>query len=129
MFMSRRGITFCEPSHEIGWQFTDATQFVTTFPWLLISFCLLVHATGSFLLAIGLIDLALALTAAVGIGMQAQYLPGTRGGCSDSKARAWQVNGDHKSFFVVASELGHRKTPSASCKAFVEVWQLAAACL
>src|SRR3954453_19138318 len=98
---------------------------MTLFPWLFISTLLIYKIRGAWFLLLAVIDLALATTVAVGVGLQANYLPATESGCSGSRAATWQVLDNNKSFFVLAQEISNRKSPSDSCKDFVSDWQLA----
>ncbi|KAF2012638.1 hypothetical protein BU24DRAFT_425273 [Aaosphaeria arxii CBS 175.79] len=102
---------------------------VVNFGWSFVSPALYHKSKGSFILFIGLIDLGLSAVIAFGVKTQAEFLPASRSACSAAKAAQWQVQGDYKSFFTLAFDLGHADSPSASCRKFVSDWQLAAACL
>jgi hypothetical protein len=78
---------------------------------------------------VGLVDLGLSITLAIGLGMQAVYLPATVSGCSPEKAEAWQVINPYESFFVQAQTLGYASTASSACNRFVISWDLAVAVL
>ncbi|KAF2107579.1 hypothetical protein BDV96DRAFT_589010 [Lophiotrema nucula] len=96
------------------------------FPWIFISSVLLIYLKGPWLFLVGIVDLGLAVTTAIGAGMEAKYLPASYDGCKPAKAEAWQVHGDYKSFFVQAAELQGKKSPQGACKDFVTAWTLAA---
>jgi hypothetical protein len=111
-----------EPAHLFTY-----VGLITLFPWLFVSSGLIYFSKGAVLFAIGLADLCLAIMTAIGVSLQAQYLPATVKGCS--KADVWQVKSTERSFFVLAQELSNRKRPYDSCKTFVSDWQLAFAAL
>jgi hypothetical protein len=102
---------------------------MTIFPWLFVSCLLIYFAKRHWILLIGLIDLGLGITVAVGLAMQAEYLPAADKECTLAKAEAWQVVGNYDSFFVLTSKLGKGKNASAACKYYTHAWGLAIATL
>ncbi|KAF2865047.1 hypothetical protein BDV95DRAFT_266329 [Massariosphaeria phaeospora] len=99
---------------------------MSIFPWLLISILLVFRWPGSRILLYGLIDLGLAILLAIGIGIQAAYLPADPDSCSN--AAEWQIVGDGQSLFTVAAEVAGGSA-TFRCKQFVSAWVVAVCAL
>ncbi|KAF2715234.1 hypothetical protein K504DRAFT_446118 [Pleomassaria siparia CBS 279.74] len=97
---------------------------MTILAWLFVSVFFLLWKwkqwTDPWILAAGLIDLGLALILGIGVGMKANYLPGSSRGCSN--AQTWQVVGDDKSFFAVLADVKKSKDAQTECRWLVDVW-------
>ncbi|KAH7122625.1 hypothetical protein B0J11DRAFT_531944 [Dendryphion nanum] len=105
------------------------TGLMSLFPWLFISAGLLHYARGFWVLLIALCDLCLSVMIAIAVGLQAEYLPATKGRCDNGNSETWQVTGQDKSFFVLLHDLNFRNSPVAACKQVVVNWQTVVACL
>ncbi|KAF2263870.1 hypothetical protein CC78DRAFT_262477 [Lojkania enalia] len=114
-------------SHVLLSQLLVYVGSMSMFPWLFISCFLLSMWRGPWILLYGLVDLGLAVTIAVGVGMEARYLPASARGCNN--AVDWQTDGTYKSFFLQAAEVESKKSARGHCKNFVTVWSLATSVL
>lgn len=109
----------------------NINQSIIIFPWLFISSALLAKWRGPWILLYGLIDFGLAITVAIGVGMQAEFLPATFKGCDGNKADNWQRVHGHNSFFAAVANLygDDKQTPKGICRSFLSDWTVAVAVL
>ncbi|KAL5414534.1 hypothetical protein PMIN04_008993 [Paraphaeosphaeria minitans] len=100
---------------------------VVLFPWLFVATLLLKKWYGTWTLLYGIVNLALAITIAMAITMQAQFLPASSNGCKDGKAMNCQVVGGHDSLFTLAAKLDRNDANKAEaiCKNMVAGWTVA----
>ena len=105
---------------------------MTIFSWSIISaifvFLTSKHLKGPRILALGLLDLSLAVILGIGVGLQGNYLPSTSRGCK--KATMWQTTDEKDNFFTVLSNRdGAISTAQSQCSWLVSAWAQAVACL
>lgn len=98
------------------------------FPWVFLSTLLLRGWYRSWTLLYGVINLSLAITVAIGISMEAQFLPATSDGCKWGRSVDWQAVPGHPSFFtlVAALDRNDESESEAVCKGLVGGWTIAA---
>ncbi|KAK7190155.1 hypothetical protein PSPO01_03876 [Paraphaeosphaeria sporulosa] len=94
------------------------------FPWVFLATLLLKKWYGTWTLPYGIINSGLAITIAIGISMQTQFLPASSSGCKDGKAMNWQVVDGYDSMFTLAAKLDRNDANKAEaiCKNMVAGW-------
>jgi hypothetical protein len=105
----------------------DRVQCIVLFPWVFIATGLLSKWYGTWTPLYGIVNLGLAITIAMGISMQAQFLPASSSSCKWGKAVDWQVVDGYPSFFTLTAKLdtGDENKAEAICKNMVSGWMLA----